>query len=78
MLYTINKPLKTREDEQYGTHSLNHAYFDQPQEFVSKEIAVELFLALRLARNYIKFVDPTHQEMTAFKIINKAITNAEK
>lgn len=80
MLYTINKPLTFSEDIRSVYRVSQNSLVTKNDEFVSKEIAVELLEALKDAKdsiNFLKYYTP-HEEIITLDKIKKAITNAEK
>lgn len=76
MLYTINKPLKTRKEGSYDFIGLCYAQFKEHREFVDKKVAIDLLQAIKTIQTYININSPEFNKIN--EIINKAITNAEK
>lgn len=81
-MYTINKPLLYIRDNPFSSiSSLNaNGPIKENDEFVSKEIAVELLVALKVIKGVMPFHDGeyTEGESQAMFLLDKAITNAEK
>jgi hypothetical protein len=79
MLYTINKPLGFYIDPDL---KVPRAYHEDnikiTDEFVSKEVAVMLLEALKLANKYLILRDINCDNLSGVNLITKAINNAEK
>lgn len=86
MLYTIKDPLKLHEtsenlrDTYWAVNEDKREVDIDGQLFVSKEIAVELLEALKLALDNMQFPKGTTSEFAEpmVSLMRKAITNAEK
>jgi Ser-tRNA(Ala) deacylase AlaX len=84
-MYTINNPLKVKQTLFITNFHIKDADSEidfNGKEFVSKEIAVELLEALKLAddtlSHYVQELDKCEEGREIQEQIDNAITNAEK